>query len=172
MKRFIVLILVAFMFSACAGVSQKIVHTEDGRAYKMEEVYSVGLFTPTYQWKRTSACEVEVTRINAPNSFGDGYDSKSVKNCSVIGSNDGFTHDTTSPVGPMLLQAGGTVGAGALIGDGIRDSSDTFNNTNQQGQLQGQAQGQFQIQKQGQIQGQKQGVKVQGGCRGNCGGGR
>jgi len=145
-------------------VSQKIVHTDDGRAYKLEEVYSIGLFTPTYQWKRTSACEVETTHIQTT-KHGTGYESKSVKNCAYIGGGDGFTHDTASPVGPMLLQAGGTVGAGALIGDGLKDSgnSNTVNNVNQQGQAQGQLQG--------QIQGQKQGVNVSGGCRGNCGGG-
>lgn len=160
MSRFIVLIGVILLFGACAGVSQKIVHTDDGRAYKLEEVYSIGLFTPTYQWKRTSACEVEVTHVKS-NDFGTGYDHKTVKNCAYIGGGDGFTNDTTSPVGPMILQAGGTVGAGALIGDGLKDSgnSNTVNNVNQQGQSQG------------QIQGQKQGVNVSGGCRGNCGGG-
>ena len=158
MRKFIVLIAVIVMFSACAGVSQKIVHTDDGRAYKMEEVYSIGLFTPTYQWKRTSSCDVEVTHIQTT-KHGSGYDSKTVKNCSYIGGGDGFTNDTTSPIGPALLQAGGTVGQGALIRQGLNDSGDSINNVNQQGQLQGQAQGQL------------QGVKVQGGCRGNCGGG-
>lgn len=168
-RKLSILFVIGFLFimlQGCTGATNKVVKSDNGQAYSLEEVYSIGLFTPTWQFRKASACDIKITRIKTTN-HGTGYDSETVENCRVIGVDDGFAADTTSPVGPMLLQAGGTVGAGALIGDGIRDSSDNINNTNQQGQLQGQAQGQLQ----GQIQGQKQGVKVQGGCRGNCGGG-
>lgn len=138
------------MLQGCVGATDKVVKSDSGQAYNLEEVYSIGLFTPTWQFRKASACDLKVTHINAPNSFGDGYDSESVENCKVIGAGDGFTADTTSPVGPMLMQAAGTVGAGALIGDGIRDSSDTINNSNKQGQFQGQYQKQYQYQNQRQ----------------------
>lgn len=172
MKRFLPLLLISFLFTGCAGVSQKIIHAEDGKSYKMEEVYSVGLFTPTWQYKKASECETVVEHVQPSQyAFGDGYDTKSVKNCKVIGAaSDGFTADTTGPIGPALINGVSSIATGAIIADGIRDSNDTINNTN--AQQQGQAQTQFQKQKQGQIQGQAQGqvgIVKGGGCRGNCG---
>ena len=146
MKKVLLAIIGFVLLQGCAGQSQKIIHADNGVAYKMEEVYSIGLFTPTYQWKRTSQCETVVTRVNKT-KHGKGYDSKSVKNCLPI-RGLGYSVDTASPVGPALMQAGATVSAGALIKDGLEDSGDNISNTNQQ--------------KQGQN------VKVKGGCQGNC----
>lgn len=147
----LVLVLVVFALQACSGVQKKIVHAEDGTSYKLEEVYSIGLFVPTYQWKRTSQCTTVVTHINST-KHGTGYDSKSVKDCKLIGvGTDGFTADTASPMGPALLSVGATVGAGALIKEGLQDSSVsggdgvTVNNSN---------------------------VNSNSNCVGNCGGGK
>lgn len=155
MKKVLLAIIAFALLQGCSGVSKKIIHADNGVAYKLEEVYSIGLFTPTYQWKRTSICKTEKKLINKT-KHGKGYETVSiVEPCKVIGRRDGFSSDVASPVGPALMQVGSTVGAGALIQDGLKDSGDNISNTNQQ--------------KQGQIQGQAQGVIVRGGgCRGNC----
>ena len=141
------LIIGLFVFIiGCTGAPIKHVFLDGNqKAYQIEEVYDIGIFTPTIQYERVSSCDVVITHINTT-KHGNGYDSKSVTNCVVL--NDEFKKDIASPIGPMLLQAGGVVGAGALIGDGIRDSSDNINNTNSQSQ----SQGQIQLQKQKQFQ--------------------
>jgi hypothetical protein len=163
------LILALALLQGCAGSDLRYIMADDKKsAYKMEEIYSIGLFTPTYQYKRVSRCAVSQVKHDSGNTGKDGKygswtEDKISSQCVALGKGDGFSNDVASPVGPMLLQAGATAGSGALIGDGIRDSSDTINNTNSQSQGQGQGQAQGQI----QLQGQKSG----GGCRGNCGGG-
>lgn len=134
MKKVLLAFIGIVVLQGCSGVSQKIIHADNGMAYKMEEVYSVGLFTPTYQWKRTSVCETEKKLINNT-KHGAGYEKISIiEPCRVLGRGDGFSSDVASPVGPALLQAGATVGAGALIQDGLKDSGDNISNTNQQRQ--------------------------------------
>ena len=147
-KKLFLVSTLTLLITSCTGAPVKHVFLDNNKAYQLEEVYSIGIFTPTYQYERVSTCDVVITHVNKT-KHGTGYDSKSVENCVVL--NTDFKKDIATPVGPMILQAGGTVGAGALIGDGIRDSNDTINNTNQQGQFQGQ----FQKQNQGQSQSNK-----------------
>jgi hypothetical protein len=150
MNKVYMIVLISLLYIGCTGAPVNIVFNDDGKtAYKMEEVYSIGLLTPTYQWKRTSLCAVEVTHIQS-NDFGSGYDSKSVKDCAVIGKDDGFTNDIASPIGPSVLGASGTIGAGSLIGSGLRDSgSNSVNNATS-----------------------STSTVINQNCRGNCGGGR
>lgn len=163
MRKTIFFITVLLVFQGCAGVTERIIYSDSGQAYKMEEVYSIGLFTPTYQYKRASACAVEEKLIKTT-KHGSGYMSKSITNCQVLGlNNDGFTNDTTSPVGPALLQAGATVGTGALIKEGLENQpQDNISNSNQQGQIQGQKQYQRQYQNQRQYQYQRNKGKYRG----------
>jgi len=133
-KKIAVAIAPLMLISACQGAPKNIIYSDDNKkAYQMEEVYSIGLFTPTYQWKRTSVCDVVINHTNST-PHGSGYDSRSVENCKPIGNNDGFTNDTATPVAPMLFQAGGNVAQGALIGEGLKDSGNNnavSNNINQ-----------------------------------------
>ena len=145
-KKLFLVSTLTLLITSCTGAPVKHVFLDNNtKAYQIEEVYDIGIFTPTIQYERVTSCDVLITHINST-KHGSGYDSKSVTNCVPL--SDEFKKDIASPVGPMLLQAGGVVGAGALIGDGIRDSNDTINNTNQQGQFQCQ----FQKQNQGQSQ--------------------
>ena len=146
MKRLIGTTLLFLFLTGCQGISQHIVHGEGGVSYKMEEVYSVGLFTPTWQYKRASECETVPAGIEESKwALEENYDLASVKNCKVIGAKgDGFTADTTGPVGPALISGVSSIATGAIIADGIRDSSDSVNSNNVQSQAQGQIQGQKQ----------------------------
>ena len=144
-KKLFLVSTLTLLITSCSGAPIKDLFANDSIGYQVEEVYDIGIFTPTIQYEMISQCDVIITHINSTD-FGSGYDSKSLTNCRPLPA--GFKKDIASPVGPMLLQAGGVVGAGALIGDGIRDSSDNINNTNSQSQ----SQGQIQLQKQKQFQ--------------------
>ena len=109
MKLFILLVITGLFFMGCHGAITTYV---DGK--KFEEIYSIGLFTPTYQYERVSDCKVETET------------GKTVEPCIVIAiGKGGLQKDITGPIAPMLMQVGGAVGAGALIGDGLKDSGDT-----------------------------------------------
>jgi len=159
MKRtslFMVFALLFIFLQGCGAMkfyNQSTTFNEDKtQAIQSEEYSSWGTFGPTYQLTKNELCDVKKTHKNSKNSFGSGYDSYEVTNCHVITTADGFVRELGTPTGPPFLQAGATAGAGALIGDGLKNQpTDSINNVNQQGQIQGQAQGQLQGQAQGQI---------------------
>lgn len=156
MKKLVVLFLFSLLFAGCYTAIDKHVlfNADKTEAYELEEVKSVNLFAPTYQYQRAKACKVKKTHVNSENSFGSGYDSYKAVDCQVMTKAMGWNKDLGTPTGPSIMQTGTGIGGAALIQEGLEDSSDSISNVNQQGQTQGQT--------------QKQRVKVRGGCRGNC----
>ena len=150
-KKIIPILLAGFVFILFQGCASHMKHTvfndEKTQAYQLEEISSWGFFAPTYQLQRAKICEVKNTLIKT-NDFGTGYTKHEPVNCRLLTASDGYQKDLGTPIGPPLLQAAGSVGAGALIGDGIRDSEDQINNSNSQAQGQGQIQNQLQYQRQ------------------------
>lgn len=161
MKKFIVLFVAGLLFAGCYTKTNKhtLFNADKTEAYTLEEVKSVNLFAPTYQYQRAKVCNVKTTHVDS--KWSSGYDKHEAIDCKVMTKAQGWNKDLGTPTGPSLMQAGTGLGGAALIQDGLEDSGDSINNVNQQGQIQGQAQGQIQ----GQI-----GINS-GGCRGNCGGG-
>ena len=104
-KRLVVCLLI-LLIAGCAGVTSRMT---DG--YKFEEIWSVGLFTPTYQYKRVSQCQV--------------VEGRTVEPCVPIGK--GFTVDVSGPVAPAIISGASNVASGAIISDGLRDSDGTVN---------------------------------------------
>lgn len=152
MKKLFLLSLLIFslaLLQGCYTSSDKhtLFNSDKSEAYQLEEVKSVHLFAPTYQYQRAKACEVKATLIKS-NSYSSGYTKYEAVNCKVMTTAGGWNKDLGTPTGPSLLQAGGGMGGAAIIADGIRDSEDNINNTNSQNQ--GQAQQQGQLQGQGQ----------------------
>lgn len=124
MKRIGMFFLILFslvLLTGCVGASTKYV---DGA--KIEEVWSVGVFTPTVQMTRMSKCVVkEIHHPPAPNSYGDGWtETKTTEPCQVIGTNkDGFMNSTAGPIAPVLMNGATTVGAAGIINDGLRNQN-------------------------------------------------
>ena len=117
-KILILLITIAFL-SGCIGSRTTMVE-----GAKVEEVWSIGLFTPTVQMVRMSKCVVEEVKHDG-GPHGTPWTEKVTREpCQTIGTpKDGFIQNSAGPVGPPLLGAAATVGGAIIINDGLRNQN-------------------------------------------------
>lgn len=113
MKPVKLLILIAFVVGIIAGCTGVTNSMKGG--YKFEEVYSIGLFTPTYQYKKVSKCKTEM----GVDKFGFPKE-KTVEPCSPIGKE--YSLDMSGPAAPGIISGASNVVTGAIIGEGLSDS--------------------------------------------------
>ena len=86
--KFFILIITGLFFIGCHGAVTKYV---DGK--KFEEIYSIGWFTPTYQYERVSNCKVDTNT------------GKTVEPCTVIATGKGgLQKDLAGPIAPMRFR--------------------------------------------------------------------
>lgn len=105
-KLLIIITISVAMLAGCTGVNSNMTG-----GYKFEEVYGIGLFTPTYQYKKVSKCQV--------------VEGRTVEPCSPIGKE--FTLDMAGPAAPAVLSGASSVVTGAIISDGLSDSGTSVN---------------------------------------------
>ncbi len=136
----------ALLQGCYTGAPKHIVWTDDKTAaYQLEEVKSVNLFAPTYQFQRAFSCDVKETPVKS-NEYGSGYTKHEAINCDKpMTKAQGWNKDLGTPTGPTIMRTGTGIGGAAIIADGLKSQpADNVNINNKNSQKQGQLQGQSQ----------------------------
>ena len=144
----VTLALMIVSLTSCVGLSTNLIKAPNGKVIKIEQAYSIGIFTPTIQLSRFSNCDAKEVVHSSVGGEGSWTETVAVNCVPVVLSDNTISKDTSTPLAQSLIGAAGNVGAGVFIGEGLKDSNNSVNSN------------------------ASSSTTINQNCRGNCGGKR
>lgn len=128
-----ILLVLLIVSLGCQSVSEVILDKKDGTALVQRTISDPHSFSTTSQHTWLESCTLTKSVEVITSYEGNKYNKEvnNLSNCKQVSpyqsvSSTGYIQGLAAP----LIQAGGMIGAGALIGDGLRDSGSITNNSN------------------------------------------